>query len=133
MYTVDMNNIDDTVDPTETEGLNSTDGEPLPEGVTPATEDEVMEKLKECFDPEIPVNIYDLGLIYDMKIKETGDVDIAMTLTAPACPVAGSMPPMVSKAVSDLPNTGRCSVALTWDPPWSMDLMSEDARLALGF
>ena len=133
MYTVDMNNIDDTIDPTETEGLNSTAGEPLPDGVTPATEDEIVEKLKECFDPEIPVNIYDLGLVYDMKIKDSGDVDIMMTLTAPACPVAGSMPPMVSQAVSDLPNTGRVSVTLTWDPPWSMDLMSEDARLALGF
>ena len=100
---------------------------------TTELEKKVVEAIRQVYDPEIPVNIYDLGLIYDMKIQQNGDVDITMTLTAPACPVAGSMPPMVSQAVSDLPNTGRVSVTLTWDPPWSMDLMSEDARLALGF
>ena len=133
MYTVDLDVTAGTRDPAETEGLEAAAGDPLPEGVTPASEGEVVEKLKECFDPEIPVNIYDLGLIYDLEIGSNGNIDVVMTLTAPACPVAGSMPAMVARAISDLSNTGRASVTLTWDPPWSMELMSEDARLALGF
>lgn len=133
MYTVDFESFGEPIDPEETEGLSANAGAPLPEGTTPATTDEVVEKLRECFDPEIPVNIYDLGLVYDLQVKDNGDVEIQMTLTAPACPVAGEMPGMVANAVTDLPNVGRATVTLTWDPPWTMELMSEDARLALGF
>jgi FeS assembly SUF system protein len=133
MYTVDLMEANGSIDPAETEGLSANAGQPLPEGTPKASEDEVVEKLRECYDPEIPVNIYDLGLVYDLQIKDSGDVAIEMTLTAPACPVAGEMPGMVANAVSDLGNVGQVTVTLTWDPPWTMDRMSEDARLAMGF
>lgn len=133
MYTVDFENFGEPVDPAETEGMSANAGQPLPAGTTPATRDEVIEKLRECYDPEIPVNIYDLGLVYDIDVKDNGDVAVEMTLTAPACPVAGEMPGMVAGALADLENIGQATVTLTWDPPWTMDQMSEDARLALGF
>lgn len=121
-------------DPAETEGLKATAGEPLDtDQEQPASEEAVIAALREVYDPEIPVNIYDLGLIYELEIRESGDVDIQMTLTAPACPVAGEMPQMVADAVSTVPGTGRIEVTLTWEPPWTMERMSEDARLALGF
>jgi len=93
----------------------------------------VWEQLKSCFDPEIPINVVDLGLIYEKTIDEKGDVKIRMTLTAPACPVAGEMPSQVAEAVAALPGAGEVEVTLTWDPPWDKEKMSEDARLALGF
>jgi len=92
----------------------------------------VVEALRTVHDPEIPVNIYDLGLIYEHVIKENGDVSIQMSLTAPACPVAGEMPGQVAEAVAKLYNTGKVDVTLVWDPPWTPERMSEDARLALG-
>jgi FeS assembly SUF system protein len=107
-------------------------GEPLPAGTSPASQEEVVEALKTVHDPEIPVNIYDLGLIYEHDIKENGDVSIQMSLTAPACPVAGEMPGQVAEAVAKLENTGKVDVTLVWDPPWTPERMSEDARLALG-
>lgn len=107
-------------------------GEPLATGVTPATIEAVIEALRTVHDPEIPVNIYDLGLIYEHVIKENGDVSIQMSLTAPACPVAGEMPGQVAEAVAKLYNTGKVDVTLVWDPPWTPERMSEDARLALG-
>lgn len=120
-------------DPAETEGLTATAGTPLDTSTQqPAGEDTVVEALRECYDPEIPVNIYDLGLIYDLNIAKTGDVTIQMTLTAPACPVAGEMPQMVADAVSMAEGVGQVTVTLTWDPPWTMEQMSEDAKLALG-
>lgn len=106
-------------------------GEALPPGITPATQDEVAWALREVYDPEIPVNIYDLGLIYDVDIAENGDVDIKMTLTAPACPVAGTLPQKVADTVASLEGVGEVTVELVWDPPWDMSRMSEDARLAL--
>jgi FeS assembly SUF system protein len=87
--------------------------------------------LKTVYDPEIPVNIYDLGLIYDMKIAESGDVAIKMTLTAPACPVAGSMPKEVADRVSLVEGVGEVEVTMTWDPPWTQANMSEVAKVAL--
>jgi FeS assembly SUF system protein len=78
------------------------------------------------------VNILDLGLIYDIDLDERGDVHIRMTLTAPACPVAGTMPGNVSRAVEAVPGVGEVSVELVWDPPWSADRMSDEARVALG-
>jgi len=94
--------------------------------------DPIIAQLRTVHDPEIPVNIYDLGLIYDIEIAENGDVKVAMTLTAPACPVAGMMPIMVEEAVSKVDGVGRVEVDLVWDPPWGPDKMSDEARLELG-
>jgi FeS assembly SUF system protein len=107
-------------------------GEPLPKGVEVATEAEVIEAMRTVFDPEIPVNIYDLGLIYTHDITEQGDVAITMSLTAPGCPVAGEMPGMVANAVTLVEGLGVIDVKIVWEPAWTKDLMSEDAKLALG-
>jgi len=120
-------------EPAVPEELEAHAGAPLADGVEPAGEPAVVEALQDVYDPEIPVNIYDLGLIYEIAIKPRGDVDILMTLTAPACPVAGEMPGMVADRVAQADGVGEVSVKLTWDPPWGMDRMSEDARLALDF
>lgn len=106
-------------------------GEPLPEGMVPATEEAVVAALKTVYDPEIPVDIYELGLIYELKIAENGNVAVNMTLTAPACPVAGTLPQQVANTISTVPGTGEVSVSLVWEPPWTMEKMSEDARLAM--
>jgi FeS assembly SUF system protein len=92
----------------------------------------VVEALHTVYDPEIPVDIYELGLIYDINIDPTGNVAIKMTLTAPGCPVAGSMPGMVKDAVETVDSAGKVDVELVWDPPWDRDRMSETAQLALG-
>lgn len=96
-----------------------------------SSEDEVVEALRTVFDPEIPVNIYDLGLIYDLKVAESGDVDIMMTLTAPACPVAGILPQEVADAAANLAGVGKVAVTITWDPAWTPENMSEVAKVAL--
>jgi FeS assembly SUF system protein len=118
--------------PTPDEDLVAYAGEPLPEGAAPASQEAVIEALRTVHDPEIPVNIYELGLIYDFKIDDRGNVSIEMSLTAPACPVAGEMPGQVADAVAAVEGTGKVDVTLVWDPPWTPDLMSEDAKLALG-
>jgi FeS assembly SUF system protein len=92
----------------------------------------IIAALRQVHDPEIPVNIYDLGLIYTIDIADTGDVAIDMTLTAPACPVAGMMPVMVKDAVQKVEGVGDVAVELVWDPPWSQANMSEEALLTLG-
>ncbi|MEX0758928.1 MAG: DUF59 domain-containing protein [Tistlia sp.] len=92
----------------------------------------VEDAMREVYDPEIPVNIYDLGLIYGLEIAGDGTVDVTMTLTAPACPVAGTLPGEVARAIATVPGTGEVTVTLTWDPPWDKEKMTEDARLALG-
>jgi FeS assembly SUF system protein len=94
-------------------------------------EDVVIEALRTVYDPEIPINIYDLGLIYGLTIGENGDVAITMTLTSPACPVAEAIPQQVAEVVSSVDGVGEVDINLVWDPPWSMDRMSDDARLAL--
>jgi FeS assembly SUF system protein len=114
-----------------TESASAQAGAPLPPGTPPAGEDRVVEALRQVFDPEIPVNIYDLGLIYDLDIAADGSVAIRMTLTAPGCPVAGELPGQVAEAVAAVPGVGAVVVVLVWDPPWDMGRMSEDARLAL--
>lgn len=91
----------------------------------------VMEVLKSCYDPEIPVNIYELGLIYEINIDEYGKVDIKMTLTSPACPVAGSLPPEVESKIKEIPEVTDCKVEVVWEPTWGMHMMSEAARLQL--
>ena len=94
-------------------------------------EEEVIECIKTVMDPEIPVNLYDLGLIYEIKINDKNDIKIRMTLTNPNCPVAGSMPKSVGESVEKLSNLNSIEVALVWDPKWHKDLMSEEAKLAL--
>ena len=95
--------------------------------------EEVEKVLRTCYDPEIPVNIMDLGLIYDIKIATNGDVFVVMTLTSPACPVAGILPPEVQQKLKDHPMIHDARVEITFDPPWSPDRMSEEAKLELGF
>jgi FeS assembly SUF system protein len=92
----------------------------------------IVAALRGVHDPEIPINIYDLGLIYSIDITETGNVHIDMTLTAPACPVAGMMPIMVKDAVARVEGVGLVEVDLVWDPPWTQANMSDEARLQLG-
>lgn len=92
----------------------------------------VIEALKEIYDPEIPVNIYDLGLIYGVDVSEDGDVSVVMTLTTPHCPVAESMPGEVEMRVCSVPGVRDAEVDLVWDPPWDPAKMSDEARLELG-
>ena len=96
------------------------------------TENEIVEALKTVYDPEIPVNIYELGLIYDVDLQEGGAVLIKMTLTSPACPVAGSLPGEVKKKIEEVPGVTSADVELVWDPVWNPSMMSEAARLQLG-
>jgi len=95
-------------------------------------EQRVLESIKTVQDPEIPVNIVDLGLIYDLRIDDRGEVAIRMTLTAPACPVAGTMPGMVEQAALQVDGVTAAKVELVWDPPWSHERMSDEAKLELG-
>ena len=92
---------------------------------------EIIESLKTIYDPELPVNIYDLGLIYNISLIENNDVKIKMSLTAPGCPVAGEMPGQVANALAKIQNVGLIEVELVWEPVWTKDRMSEDAKLAL--
>lgn len=103
----------------------STDQHPLYEAICDAC--------RTVHDPEIPVNIFDLGLVYAIIVKDEGEVEIDMTLTAPGCPVAGEMPGWVQDAVELVEGVKRADVALVWDPPWGMDMLSDEARLELGF
>lgn len=91
----------------------------------------VVEALKSVYDPEIPVNIYELGLIYAVNIDENGKVDIEMTLTSPACPVAGTLPPEVEGKIRSIPGVTECNVKVVWEPTWGMHMMSEEAKLQL--
>ena len=93
--------------------------------------DKIINELKKIYDPELPVNIYDLGLIYNIRVIENNDVKIKMSLTAPGCPVAGEMPGQVANTLAKIPNVGLLKVELVWEPAWTKDRMSEDAKLAL--
>jgi len=94
--------------------------------------DRVIAALKTVYDPEIPINLYDLGLIYGISINDTGRVDIRMTLTSPACPVAGSLPGKVEQVVRSVDGVSAADVELVWNPPWTQERMSEAAQLELG-
>lgn len=96
-------------------------------------EHEVVEQIRTVYDPEIPVNVYDLGLIYDIQVSDSRDVHIVMTLTSPMCPVAGILPGEVECAARATPNIGEVTVELTWDPPFTIDRIPEETRLMLGF
>ena len=114
---------------------NLKEGEPL---IAPSTTehplyDSVVEACKTVYDPEIPVNIYDLGLIYTIDINAENAVRVVMTLTAPGCPVAGEMPGWVADAVEPLPGVKQVDVEMTFLPQWGMEMMSDEARLELGF
>ena len=111
------------------------EGTPL---IEPSTTDHplydgVVEACRTVFDPEIPVNIFDLGLVYTIKINDENDVKNIMTLTAPGCPVAGEMPGWLYDAISPVAGVKSVDVELTWEPQWGMDMMSDEARLELGF
>ncbi len=99
---------------------------------SPLEQKVVDEALKKCFDPEIPVNIWELGLIYSVSASPEGVVDVKMTLTAPACPVAGSLPGEVETKIKSVEGVTGAKVELVWDPPWNMDMMSRVARVMLG-
>ena len=96
-----------------------------------SVEKDIIDCLRTIYDPEIPVSIYDLGLIYDIKIIKGGFVNILMSLTAPGCPVAGEMPGQVANKISHINSVGEVEVKLVWDPPWTKDKMSENAKFAL--
>lgn len=93
----------------------------------------IIAALKQIYDPEIPVDIFELGLIYEVKIKDDGQVEIDMTLTSPNCPVAESLPNDVRTKIESVPGVMECKVNIVFDPPWSKDMMSEEAQLELGF
>jgi len=95
-------------------------------------EEKVINVCKNIYDPEIPVNIYDLGLIYEVKVSENGKVKIVMTLTAPNCPVAESLPAQLKEEVSILTGVKDVDLEITFDPPWDQDMMSDEAKLELG-
>jgi FeS assembly SUF system protein len=103
------------------------DGETAPK----PTEDAIIAAIGEVYDPEIPVNIYELGLIYAIEIKDDNAVKVEMTLTAPACPSAQELPQQVSDAVMTVPGVASCEVETVWDPPWDPSRMSDEARLQL--
>ena len=95
--------------------------------------DSVVEACRTVYDPEIPVNIYDLGLVYTIDINDESAVSVTMTLTAPGCPVAEDMPGWLAEAIAPVQGVKQVDVDITWDPPWGMDMMSDEARLELGF
>ena len=119
--------------PAEQPEYTATEGTPLAPGTAVAGEDQVIAAMRTVFDPEIPVNIYDLGLIYDIISHTGGNVSITMSLTAPGCPVAGELPMQVAQAVAALEEAGQVDVTLVWEPAWTPDRMSEDAKMALDF
>jgi FeS assembly SUF system protein len=114
-----------------TVGTWTPEGEVLPPAPTKPSEDAVIEACATVYDPEIPVNIYELGLIYAVDIGEDGSVRVEMTLTAPACPSAQELPEEVRQAVLAVPGVTACEVEVVWDPPWDPSRMTDDARLAL--
>ena len=94
-------------------------------------EEKVLDVLKGCYDPEIPVNIYELGLIYNVDVSPSGSVAVRMTLTSPMCPVAGTLPPEIQTKIKAVPGVTDAKVDVVWDPPWSPEKMSEAAKLQL--
>ncbi len=111
------------------------EGEPLirPSSTEHPLYERIVEACRSVYDPEIPVNIYDLGLIYTIAVADDGAVAIDMTLTAPGCPVAGEMPGWVADAVEPIEGVRQVDVTMVWEPPWGMDRLSDEAKLELGF
>ncbi len=111
--------------PSHARGIASTDPRAR------ALEEQVIEQLRSCYDPEIPVNIYELGLVYDIQVTPEGRVRVVMTLTSPMCPVAGSLPGDVEARLRAIPGVSDSRVDVTWDPPWGPDKMTDAAKLQL--
>jgi FeS assembly SUF system protein len=111
------------------------DGASAPPAVvdTAAIEQEIIARIKTVYDPEIPVDIWEMGLIYSIDVSPAGEVNVKMTLTAPACPSAEEIPGMVETRVASVPGVTKTKVEVVWDPPWDKDRMSEAAKLRLGF
>jgi FeS assembly SUF system protein len=105
----------------------------MPELNKQELEEKIIQTLKTCYDPEIPVDIFELGLIYEIGIDDNSNVNIKMTLTSPACPVAGSLPPEVEAKVKTIPEVNDAKIEIVWSPPWDKDMMSEVAKVELGF
>lgn len=124
--------LPDTEMPDMDFAFKATAGTPLSQGVKPAPKEDIVTALQAVQDPELMLNVYELGLIYDIQMRDNGDVYILMTLTSPTCPMAGEMPGMVANAVSSVPGTGVVTVELTFDPPWSVEKLSEEIRLMMG-
>ena len=127
--------VNNCLEPVMTDQPEAIEGTPL---IRPSTTDHplydsVVEACKTVYDPEIPVNIFDLGLIYTIDINQENAVRVVMTLTAPGCPVAGEMPGWVADAVEPLPGVKQVDVEMTFQPQWGMEMMSDEARLELGF
>lgn len=118
-----LSEVDAVVEAPPAESSKPDDPRPLQE--------RIVDVLRTIFDPEIPVNIYELGLIYDVAVDDEGRAQVAMTLTSPACPVAGSLPGEVEHKVRTVPGVTDATVELTWEPPWTPDKMSEEAKLLL--
>ena len=103
-------------------------GTPLQNGAKTASKTEIIEAIRLVYDPEIPINVYDMGLIYDIKQTENGDVFVYMTLTAPGCPVAGILPTQVAEAIASVEGVGMVEVKVVWEPVWTVDRMTEEAK-----
>jgi FeS assembly SUF system protein len=133
---MNMMHPDDAYDPFDFGSAEFSENEdverPEPGEPDPALQEQVIEALKTVRDPEIPVNLVDLGLIYELIVNRDGTVYVEMTLTTPACPVAGALPGQVQAAISAVPGVNDARVKLVWTPPWTKDRMSEEARLELG-
>ncbi len=126
----DVLEVGDQKSPTEP---NTTVNDGEPQGaLQEILREQVIDELRTIYDPEIPVNIYELGLIYDLNVTPEGEVWVKMTLTSPACPVAETLPPEVENAIAAIPGVKDAEVEVVWDPPYSMEMMSEAARLQLG-
>lgn len=96
-------------------------------------EAKVIEAIKKVYDPEIPVDVYELGLIYDVRVEDDGSVEVDMTLTSPSCPSAEEIPGEIEMRIKEVEEVTKCKVTVTFDPPWDKDMMSEEAKLELGF
>jgi len=118
--------------PQEPDKAAETKPEAAPSGPPQDLEEQIVAALRTCYDPEIPVNIYEMGLIYGIDIDPSGAVGIRMTLTSPACPAAGSLPSEVQAKVQTIPGVTSAKVDVVWDPIWNPDLMSDGAKIELG-
>jgi len=129
----DGEEFDFSLKPTVADDFVAISGDELKKGETDSVilKEEVVEALKTVEDPEIMINIYDMGLIYEIDIKENGNVFIDMTLTTPNCPVAGILPQQAADAVADNPACGKVEVKMVWEPEWTPDLMSDDGKMAI--
>lgn len=111
--------------------INVHKGAPLKEGQSPVSKEELIAALREVNDPEIMINVYDLGLIYKTEITKEGDAEVEMTLTSPLCPMAEEMPEIVAERVSMIDGIGKVHIKLVWDPPWTIEMLSDEVKLLL--